>query len=402
MYISHIINGIKHLSLIPLLVVIAETVKYNTDCYNSTRLKAIPADHIYFKLLKPKKPIVIGHKGNIKKHQENTLEGMKSLLTIKAGGMHMQVRLTKDNKLILCGDDRLERLTGLNYQVGRLPYSEILKMPLQKTIEYPLSDTKTKKMTYSSRPIIPLLQDVLEAVKGKGLLIYLELLPSNVPPTGPLDRHRGLKTSELTVQLIRKLKLEKEVIVVSRDAFKLKALDYYGPELVSGWWMDTSLFTPTKGNEIRKVYHEIPDIYYTQCFEKQSNGSLFTEYLLRSGIVSKAVNASLIDLSLDIYNLKKTEIRKMVDDNYGLGTPLGAFGISLWDFSKNDQSDVSYIQNAVDNGVTRFITDDVNRIKTALNEATTGAASRLIKNNFYAHIVITILMGKAFITLLFV
>ena len=45
--------------------------------------------------------------GNILQHQENSLEGMKNLITIKADGMHMKVQLTKDNLLILFGDDNL-------------------------------------------------------------------------------------------------------------------------------------------------------------------------------------------------------------------------------------------------------------------------------------------------------
>lgn len=32
---------------------------------------------------------------------------MQSLVRLKAGGMHMQVRMTKDNQVILFGDDDL-------------------------------------------------------------------------------------------------------------------------------------------------------------------------------------------------------------------------------------------------------------------------------------------------------
>lgn len=45
--------------------------------------------------------------GNIFQYQENTLEGMKNLVAIKADGMHMKVQLTKDSQLILFGDDNL-------------------------------------------------------------------------------------------------------------------------------------------------------------------------------------------------------------------------------------------------------------------------------------------------------
>ena len=154
---------------------------------------------------------------------------------------------------------------------------------------------------------------------------------------------------------------------------------------------------------MQKVYHEIPDIYYSDCFAKQPNGSLFTEYLLKSGIVSKAVNASIVDLSLDIYNTKKTSLKQTIANSYGVGTSLGAFGISTWSMSEKDKksSDVGFIQNAVDNGVTRFITDDVNRVKRALHESTTGGAKKLM-SNYFVVVIITVLLGKAVVTLVFV
>ena len=72
--------------------------------YNAAKLKQIPSDHLYFKL---KKPLIIGHMGDISQFQENTLEGVQRLISIKADGVHMQVQLTKDRKLILFGEDNL-------------------------------------------------------------------------------------------------------------------------------------------------------------------------------------------------------------------------------------------------------------------------------------------------------
>lgn len=63
---------------------------------------------MYYQLIKKtKNGLVIGHMGNIFQYQENTLEGMKNLVAIKADGMHMKVQLTKDSQLILFGDDNL-------------------------------------------------------------------------------------------------------------------------------------------------------------------------------------------------------------------------------------------------------------------------------------------------------
>ena len=45
--------------------------------------------------------------GNILEFQENTLEGIQSLIQIEAGGVHMHVQLTEDDQLILFQDHTL-------------------------------------------------------------------------------------------------------------------------------------------------------------------------------------------------------------------------------------------------------------------------------------------------------
>lgn len=67
-------------------------------------MKAIRSDHLYHTL---RHPTVIGHMGNILEFQENTLEGIQSLIQIKADGVHMHVQLTEDDQLILFQDQTL-------------------------------------------------------------------------------------------------------------------------------------------------------------------------------------------------------------------------------------------------------------------------------------------------------
>ena len=54
------------------------------------------------------KPAVIGYKGNMFSHQENTLEGIKAAADGKFQGVHMQVQATSDDKLIVFGDENLK------------------------------------------------------------------------------------------------------------------------------------------------------------------------------------------------------------------------------------------------------------------------------------------------------
>ena len=74
------------------------------DCFEGSTLNEIPSEHVYHKL---HHPIVVGHMGDIELFQENTLDGIKSLVEIKAGGVYIHARLTNDKKLIAFQDDNL-------------------------------------------------------------------------------------------------------------------------------------------------------------------------------------------------------------------------------------------------------------------------------------------------------
>jgi glycerophosphoryl diester phosphodiesterase len=56
-------------------------------------------------MYKKTKPLVIGHRGNPMKYQENTLDGFKSLLETNADGFEMDIYVTKDDKLVVFHDD---------------------------------------------------------------------------------------------------------------------------------------------------------------------------------------------------------------------------------------------------------------------------------------------------------
>lgn len=66
----------------------------------------IPEDHLYNQ---KKKPLIIGHRGNPKVYQENTMDGFESLIKKKfVDGFELDVFLTKDKKLAVFHDADLE------------------------------------------------------------------------------------------------------------------------------------------------------------------------------------------------------------------------------------------------------------------------------------------------------
>ena len=84
------INGINLLILL--------TVTYKRDACLARDTPSIPKDHLFYS---KKQPLVFGHRGQGKQFQENTLEGIKSLIGTGADGVETDVVLTDYGQLVL-------------------------------------------------------------------------------------------------------------------------------------------------------------------------------------------------------------------------------------------------------------------------------------------------------------
>lgn len=100
------------------------------------------------------KNLIIAHRGlfNNEDIPENSLSSFKLALD-KNIPIELDVRLTKDNVLVVFHDTNLKRLTGLDKSVKEVTYHEINQLKLL--------DTNQK---------IPTLKEVLELINGKSLI----------------------------------------------------------------------------------------------------------------------------------------------------------------------------------------------------------------------------------------
>ena len=81
------------------LSILGQSANIPESCLNqSVKVSSIPENHLYHK---KSRPLVIGHHGNPSKFQENTVDGFKSLVGLKADGMELDTFLTKDKKLVV-------------------------------------------------------------------------------------------------------------------------------------------------------------------------------------------------------------------------------------------------------------------------------------------------------------
>jgi len=109
----------------------------------------------------------IAHRGYYDEYiPENSIEAFKRCI-VRGISIELDVRLTKDKKVVVFHDSNLFRMTGVNKKIEKSTYAE-------------LKDIKLKK----SKETIPLLEDVLKLINGKVFLL-IELKNYII---GPLEK----------------------------------------------------------------------------------------------------------------------------------------------------------------------------------------------------------------------
>ena len=211
-----------------------------------------------------------------------------------------------------------------------------------------------------------------------------------------MERYRALKMGRATGKLIKQLGLEKEVIVASSDPFKLLALNYENPNVVSSWWFKKEFYDATVAEKIRREFTDLNGL--RDCYLKTApKGIHFLPYLLETGIVTKSVNASLIDASFDIIdnstyqNGSTTNTLIVAKKNYN---PSISTGTILSYYSSEGRLDSKAVNKkihaVVKAGTERLITDDVVAVFETLTSIK-SKGSALTSHLYFISIVLTIL-----------
>ncbi|CAI2374041.1 unnamed protein product [Moneuplotes crassus] len=142
----------------------------------------------------------IAHRGGPREGLENTIPTFKKALDNGIQVLEMDIRLTKDKRPVVCHDENLQRLCGIDKKVQDFTYSQLPK--LQEKVEIHFSSL-TYQTTEEDDRQIPLLEDVMKAF-----------------PNTPFNMELKVNDQELKVEvlkLIRKYKREQLTIWGSVD-----------------------------------------------------------------------------------------------------------------------------------------------------------------------------------------
>lgn len=154
-------------------------------------------------------PTVSAHRGSSYDAPENTLASIQAAIDDMADYAEIDVRPTKDGKIVLSHDESLKRTTGLNKLVGEVTYEEIEKLDAGSWFSEDYAGEK-----------IPLLEQVLELCDNK--------LNLNIEIKSPADEDSEDSFVENLVALIKEYNFEDQCVVTSFNydmITKVKELD---------------------------------------------------------------------------------------------------------------------------------------------------------------------------------
>lgn len=226
-----------------------------------------------------KKSLNIAHRGFSGKFPENTMRAFTEAVTAGCDGIETDLHLTKDGVLVICHDETIERTTDGSGFIAEQNYIDLCKF--DAGIKYGREFAKEK---------IPTLDELLEFVKGKALLINLELKNNIV-------NYKDME--EKVIQKIYDYKLEKNIILSSFNHYSMVKVKKIDPKIKTGLLYDASLYKvheyaeKLKADAVHPFYPSVFDINIVKDIHK--NGIAINTYTVNE----EADMKKLIGLGID-------------------------------------------------------------------------------------------------------
>ena len=186
------------------------------------------------------KPLVVGHRGVPRLHQENTLAGFRRAVELGIPAVELDVRLTRDGHAVVFHDPDLYRLTGNPRAVGDLTWDELSKLRLRRVVRAGLdSDGNAVVQHYPTSERIPLFAEVLAEIASRVVI--------NVELKLDVQRWWPIEIGAVAAREIRNAGAEDRVIVTSFDVRKLREAKRSHPGLALGFCFDDTMLNFASG-----------------------------------------------------------------------------------------------------------------------------------------------------------
>ncbi len=185
------------------------------------------------------KPIVVGHRGVPRLHQENSLAGFRRAVELGVPAIELDARLTADRRVIVFHDHSLTRLTGEPGDASDLTWDQIAKLRIRRHLAMGIgADGGSTFASYEREEPIALLEEVLAEISPRAVV--------NVELKLDFPRWWAIDIGEIVARVIADAHAEDRVIVTSFDPRKLAAARRVNPQLSVGFCFDDGMLEPVR------------------------------------------------------------------------------------------------------------------------------------------------------------
>jgi len=164
----------------------------------------------------------IAHRGFSGKYPENTMKAFEEAVKVGCDGIETDLHLTKDNIIVICHDEKLDRTTNSTGFIKDYDYKDLSKF--DAGVRYGEAFTNEK---------IPTLDELFDYVKDKNLLINLELKNN-------IFKYAGLE--EKVIKKIYEYKLVENVILSSFNHYSMVKVKEINPDIKTGLLYNATIY----------------------------------------------------------------------------------------------------------------------------------------------------------------
>ncbi|KKB42972.1 glycerophosphodiester phosphodiesterase [Bacillus thermotolerans] len=213
---------------------------------------------------------IFAHRGFSAAAPENTMSAFKAAERVGADGIELDVQLTKDGRLVVIHDEKLERTTNGRGFVKDWEWKDLARLQANRKFPNVTVDIG-----------LPLLEDVFEWMTGNALICNVELKNNEFD-------YEGIE--EKVLALIRQFNYEERVIISSFNHYSLTRMRQIAPDIETAVLYSSHLYMPWKYAEAIRAQAIHPNIR-----------------TVKDGIIEETLNAGL---SIRPYTVNKTKQMK--------------------------------------------------------------------------------------------
>ena len=155
---------------------------------------------------------VIAHRGSRTRYPENTMGAYRLAVEEGADGIELDIRTTLDGEIVISHDSSLKRNSGLDIRIEEHTWEELSKISVHCEDRF--------GTTYKDEALVPRLDEVLDYLKDKDVMLNIEIKSSHNQPYGYIEQK--------TLDMVEQYGMKDRVLYSSFNQYilvKLKELD---------------------------------------------------------------------------------------------------------------------------------------------------------------------------------